>query len=142
MFFLFTPPCALTDFNSGSSNVTVENSTTWDNLFINGINGTLSPPGNLSSALTAINGSALQNVLSGLQLPTVNGTNVSAVQALQCADGITLFIPENAAFTSAITSSLQGLQSNTTALTAVVQNLVRLPLCTSSILSSSPDVCV
>ena len=54
----------MADFNSGSSNVTVENSTTWDNLFINGINGTLSPPGNLSSALTAINGSALQNVLA------------------------------------------------------------------------------
>lgn len=74
-------------------------------------------------------------MLGGLQLP-VNGTNRTAVEALQCANGITLFVPANIAFTDAINSSLQGLQSNTTALTALVQNHVRLPLRTSSVSES------
>ncbi|KJA17642.1 hypothetical protein HYPSUDRAFT_70515 [Hypholoma sublateritium FD-334 SS-4] len=118
-----TPESNVTILNqaSGSNNITVVNGTSWQNLFINRINGTLTPPGNLTTALTAINATALQGVLGGLQLP-MNGTNGTAVEALQCAKGITFFVPANVAFTAAVNSSLQGLQSNTTALTALVQN--------------------
>lgn len=107
------------------------NGTTWQNLFINGVNGTLIPPGNLTTALTAINATALESVLATVQVPSSNGTNETVVDSLQNAQGITVFIPANDAFTSDVNTTLQGLQSNTSALQAIIQNHVRFSLAIS-----------
>lgn len=126
---------------SGSANTTVGNGTRWRNLSINRINNTLIPPGNLTTALTAVKATALQGVLGGLQIPSANGVNTPAVDALQRARGITIFIPANDAFTAAVNGSLQGLQGNASALTALVQNHVRVtPLRASGALPSSPHM--
>ncbi|KAF4609936.1 hypothetical protein D9613_010262 [Agrocybe pediades] len=50
-------------------NITVTNGTRWNNLFINGITGVLIPPGNLTTALTAINATAAENLLTSVQVP-------------------------------------------------------------------------
>ena len=109
----------------------MENSTTWRNLFINVINGTLTPPGNLTTALSAINATVLESVLGSVQIPSDDGTNETVVTALQNATGITVFVPADDAFTSDVNSTLQGLQGNTTALRAIIQNHVclHLPTC-------------
>ncbi|KAF9471118.1 FAS1 domain-containing protein [Pholiota conissans] len=121
----YTPDGNVTMLNQASftgQNISITNSTTWRNLFINGINGVLIPPGNFSSALNATNTTALTALLSTVQLPVFNGTNETAIGALQNATGITYFVPNNLAFTSDVNSTLQGLQSNTSALQTVVQN--------------------
>ncbi|KJA19588.1 hypothetical protein HYPSUDRAFT_56563 [Hypholoma sublateritium FD-334 SS-4] len=105
-----------------AADTTVGNATRWRNLSINPINNTLIPPGNLTTALTAIKASALQGVLGGVQIPSARGVNTPAVLALQRARGITVFVPANDAFTDAVNGSLQGLQGNASALTALVQN--------------------
>ncbi|PPQ90707.1 hypothetical protein CVT25_005015 [Psilocybe cyanescens] len=105
-----------------SQNITVVNATTWKNLFINGINGVLIPPGNLTTALSAVNATAAQTLLSSVQVPTENGTNATALEALQTARGITLFVPDDEAFTSEVNQTLQGLQNNQSAQANLVQN--------------------
>ncbi|KAF9563505.1 hypothetical protein CPC08DRAFT_324813 [Agrocybe pediades] len=52
-----------------AKNITVTNGTRWNNLFINGITGVLIPPGNLTTALTAINATAAENLLTSVQVP-------------------------------------------------------------------------
>ncbi|KAH9475780.1 hypothetical protein JR316_0011339 [Psilocybe cubensis] len=103
-------------------NVTVVNSTVWRNLFINGVTGVIVPPGNLTAALTAVNATAAQNLVSTIQIPAENGTNVTALEALESARGITLFVPNDEAFTSEVNETLSGLQSNQTAQTNLLQN--------------------
>ncbi|KAF5309524.1 hypothetical protein D9619_012360 [Psilocybe cf. subviscida] len=106
---------------SNSQNITVQNSTQQDQFLIAGINGTLIPPGNLTTALTAVNATVAQNLLQTVPVPGPNG-NISVLEALQAARGVTIFVPNNAAFDSQFNSSLPGLQNNATALTALLQN--------------------
>ncbi|KAF8950725.1 FAS1 domain-containing protein [Flammula alnicola] len=105
-----------------AQNITVVNGTTWRNLFIVGINGTLIPPGNLTTALTAVNASAARTLLSGIDLPASNGASAPAIKVLQAARGITLFLPDNEAVTSAINGPLQRWQNNQAAQAALLQN--------------------
>jgi len=112
-----------------SQNVTIVNATTWRNLFINAITGVLVPPGNLTSTFAATNVAtnvaAAQGFFNSVQLPSLNGTNETAIDALQEASGFTLFIPNNDAFTSDVNQTIQNLQNNQTALTTLLQNHVR-----------------
>ncbi|KAF8961176.1 hypothetical protein BDZ97DRAFT_1760146 [Flammula alnicola] len=105
-----------------AENITVVNGTAWRNLFIVGINGTLIPPGNLTTALTAVNASAAGTLLSGIDLPASNGANAPAIKVLQAARGITLFLPNNEAVTSAVNGTLQRWQNNQAAQAALLQN--------------------
>ncbi|KAF8154905.1 FAS1 domain-containing protein [Crassisporium funariophilum] len=105
-----------------AQNITVINSTIWQNLFINGINGVLIPPGNVTTALTATNATTAQSFISSIQVPSLNGTNETATQFLQDARGFTLFVPHNDAFTTSVNQTLDGLRSNQTALAALLMN--------------------
>ncbi|CAA7262397.1 unnamed protein product [Cyclocybe aegerita] len=104
-------------------NITIVDSSILRNLFVNRINGVLIPPGNLSTALRAVNATAARAILSVVQVPSTDGYNVTALNALEGARGITLFIPNNRAFTAEINQTVQGLQGvNRTALAALIQN--------------------
>jgi uncharacterized surface protein with fasciclin (FAS1) repeats len=109
---------------TSSQNVTIVNATTWRNLFINGITGVLVPPGNLTTALNATNATAAQALFLSAQVPSANGTNETAIEALQEARGMTLFIPNNEAFTCDVNNTLESLQNNQTALAVLLQNHV------------------
>ncbi|KDR73238.1 hypothetical protein GALMADRAFT_228341 [Galerina marginata CBS 339.88] len=78
--------------------VSVTRSTTWRNLFINGITGVLTPPGKLSNVLDTINASTLKALLSAVRVPSSRGGTVTALAKLQSARGVTVFVPNNAAF--------------------------------------------
>lgn len=104
-------------------NVTIVNSTMWRNLFVNGITGVLVPPGNLSTALTAVNATSIQNLLS-TEVPSSNGTNETALQFLQEAHGVTVLVPDNGAFSSDVNGTLDSLQGNQSALAAILENHV------------------
>lgn len=99
------------------------NGTVWKNLFVNGITGVLIPPGNLSTALTAVNATDVQTLLA-TEVPSSNGTNETALQFLEDARGVTVFVPDNGAFTSDVNSTLGSLQGNNSALAAILENHV------------------
>ncbi|KAF6753283.1 hypothetical protein DFP72DRAFT_1003275 [Ephemerocybe angulata] len=105
-------------------NTTVGNTTTWRNLLIANIDHVLVPPGNVSAALTAVNDTALLNLLNTIQVPSSSGGggNVSALQAAESARGFTFFAPSQDAFTSEFNNTLQGLQGNQSALATLLQN--------------------
>ncbi|KAJ3494511.1 hypothetical protein NLJ89_g10790 [Agrocybe chaxingu] len=106
-----------------AQNITIVSSSTLRNLFVNRINGVLTPPGNLSTALRAVNATAARAILSVIRVPSNDGSNTSALNAQEGARGITLFIPNNRAFTAEINQTVQGLQGvNRTALAALIQN--------------------
>lgn len=81
----------------------------------------LIPPGGISTALRAINDTTLLSVAQEIQVPPSG----SAVSLLDEARGFTLFAPSSSAFTSEVNSTLEGLQSNQTALLSLLQNHVR-----------------
>jgi uncharacterized surface protein with fasciclin (FAS1) repeats len=94
-------------------------------LFINGITGgILTPPGNLTSALAATNASEAQCLWTTAHVLSANGTNETIIEALEEAYGITLFIPNNASFTSDVNQTISGLLNNQTALATLIQNHV------------------
>jgi uncharacterized surface protein with fasciclin (FAS1) repeats len=93
-------------------------------LFINGISGVLTPPGNLTSAFAATNASEAQCLWASAYVLSANGTNETIVEAIQEARGITLFIPNNASFTSDVNQTISGLLDNQTALAILLQNHV------------------
>ncbi|KAF8898020.1 FAS1 domain-containing protein [Gymnopilus junonius] len=105
-----------------SQNVTVVNGTLWQNLLINTIDGYLSPPDSLSTALVAVGASNTDNLLSLIPVTSPNGTNVTALADLASAQGMTIFIPNNEAFTSNVNLTLQGLMNNQTAVKDLIQN--------------------
>ena len=109
---------------SCSTNVTVTQTTTWNNLQINIVDAVIDTPGNLSNALDANNLTALEAVLK--QVPTeYEGKNITLFELLDTkVHGFTLFAPTDAAFASAA-GSLASLQSNATAVMAVLGNHVR-----------------
>ncbi|RXW23538.1 hypothetical protein EST38_g2304 [Candolleomyces aberdarensis] len=102
--------------------VTVVNGIQWRNIFIAEINGILTPPGNVSSALQAVNDTPLLTFGSQIQAPLNNGSNGSAIEFLQEARGFTLFAPDSGAFTNDVNQTIQQLQGNQTALAALLQN--------------------
>ncbi|KIM36308.1 hypothetical protein M413DRAFT_13992 [Hebeloma cylindrosporum] len=112
----------VTILNQAASNVTIVNATTWQNLFINGISGFLTPPGNLTNALTATNASDALCLLTSTHVISANGTNETIIEAIQEARGITLFIPNNASFTTEVNQTISGLLNNQTALATLLQN--------------------
>lgn len=93
-------------------------------MFINGISGVLTPPGNLTSALAATNASEAQCLWESAHVLSANGTNETIAEAIQEARGITLFIPNNASFTSDVNQTISGLLDNQTALAILLQNHV------------------
>ncbi|PPQ74235.1 hypothetical protein CVT24_001106 [Panaeolus cyanescens] len=103
-------------------NITVVNSTTWQNFLISGIDGVLTPPGDLQTALQAVNATAALTFVSQAQLPQQQGGNDSATDVLDDARGLTFFVPNNEAFTSQINQTLQGLQNNQSAITTLLEN--------------------
>ncbi|KIJ63995.1 hypothetical protein HYDPIDRAFT_133294 [Hydnomerulius pinastri MD-312] len=105
---------------NGGSNVTISNMTTYNNTEILIIDSVLMPPPNMTTIL----GNAsyeLTSLSSILQSTALTGGGSSILNALTSAHGITVFAPNNAAIAAA-QSTLSGLASNTTALTAVLVN--------------------
>ena len=100
----------------------------WGYIFINQINGVLSPPGNVTTALNATNATIAFNLLETIQIPSSNGTNETATKFLQDTIGITFFAPNDAAFTSVVNQMISALQNNISALAAVLENHVSLHL--------------
>ena len=98
----------------------------WQNLLINFIDGYLTPPDSLSTALTAVGATNTRDLLSAIPVSSDNGTNTTALDALASARGITLLIPNNDAFTSSVNMTLQGLMNNSTAVSDLLQNHVSL----------------
>ncbi|EGN94291.1 hypothetical protein SERLA73DRAFT_188091 [Serpula lacrymans var. lacrymans S7.3] len=103
-------------------NVSVTNTTQYENLEILVIEAVLIPPPNITSILTngAYNLTSLSPILSQATLP---GNTTTLLQALSSARGITVFAPNNAAL-SAAQSTLTNLTSNITALSALLSNHV------------------
>lgn len=130
MFYLLSLPILNADLSSSdidsSSNITVINSTQWGSIFINQINGVLTPPGNITTALNATNATVTLNLLGSIQIPSANGTNETSTEFLQEAVGITFFVPNDAAFTAVVNQTISALQSNVSALAAVLENHVSL----------------
>lgn len=124
----FTPlPLLIANRSNTSQNMSAVNSTQWRNLLVNGINGVLIPPGNITTALNAVNDTPALNILESTQVTGPNGTNISAIEFGQSAQGITIFAPSSDAFTSEVNSSLSELaQSNPESLKALLKNHVRL----------------
>ncbi|KAF9220365.1 Fasciclin-domain-containing protein [Gyrodon lividus] len=104
--------------NQGS-NVTVANTTTFENLEIIVIDSVLVPPPNMTNIFgnSSLELSELASVLESTSVP--GGSSILA--ELTSMRGITVFAPNNAGVQAA-QSTLSGLASNTTALTAVISN--------------------
>jgi hypothetical protein len=117
-----------------SQNITVINSTQFGSIFINQINGVLTPPGNITTALNATNATITFNLLESIQIPSANGTNETATEFLQDAVGITFFAPNNAAFIGVVNQTISSLRNNMSALAAVLENHVSLHLSPSLII--------
>jgi uncharacterized surface protein with fasciclin (FAS1) repeats len=84
----------------------------------------LIPPGNITTALNATNATVALDLLGPIQIPSANGTNVTATEFLQDSVGITFFVPNDAAFTAVVNQTISALQSNVSALAAVLENHV------------------
>lgn len=108
-----------------STNVTVVDTKTFKNLQVNVVDAVLDTPGKLADALDFYNLTTLNSLLKATQT-TVGDKQVSLFDLLNTqARGFTLFAPTDAAFTAA-QSTLTPLQSNATAVLAVLGNHVRL----------------
>ncbi|KXN85902.1 hypothetical protein AN958_10744 [Leucoagaricus sp. SymC.cos] len=106
-----------------AQNITVTNSTTYQNLFINTIDGVIAPPGNLTQALTATNATSFLGLAQQVNVTGPSGSNMTVLEALSNYTGFTLFVPTNDAIQTA-QGSLSGLQNNQTAIMALLGNLV------------------
>ena len=84
----------------------------------------MTPPGNLTSALAATNASEAQCLWTTGHVLSANGTNETIIEAIQEARGITLFIPNNASFTTDVNQTISSLLNNQTALGILLQNHV------------------
>ncbi|KAG8729028.1 hypothetical protein FRC12_021305 [Ceratobasidium sp. 428] len=95
------------------SNVTVVNSTRYENLIVHIIDAVLTIPGTISETATAAGLSGLGGAL--------RTTNLTA--PLEAAHGITIFAPSNSAFTTAL-ASLGAQAQNTSLISAILANHV------------------
>ncbi|KAH7921506.1 FAS1 domain-containing protein [Leucogyrophana mollusca] len=100
-------------------NISVTNTTTFQNIEILVIDQVLTPPPNISTVLAnpIYNLSSLSTFLSSTQLPP------STYQGLINARGVTVFAPNDAALAAA-RSTLGGISTNQTALADLVSNHV------------------
>ncbi|KIY71427.1 Fasciclin-domain-containing protein [Cylindrobasidium torrendii FP15055 ss-10] len=105
--------------NQLGTKVAVSNSTVLGNFLVNGINGTLMYPTNLTSTLNSRNLTSLADVLGSISAS--NSTNETLADKLEGLTGYTLFAPSNMALEAA-SQTLSSLASNTTALTNVLGN--------------------
>jgi uncharacterized surface protein with fasciclin (FAS1) repeats len=94
-----------------AKNVTVQASTTFQNLIIHVINGVLTPPPTLPELISSAGLSSLLTAAS-----TANVTD-----AVVNSQGLTIFAPNNAAFTKAL-ASLGAQANNATLIQAVLAN--------------------
>ncbi|KAF9451460.1 FAS1 domain-containing protein [Macrolepiota fuliginosa MF-IS2] len=101
------------------NDITVYNGSTYENLFLNSINGVIIPPGNLATSLNTTNATSFLNFTEQVIEVGSNGTNVTALDFLNNTRGFTLFVPDNTAFE---TAQLSEFQSNQTALMALLGN--------------------
>jgi uncharacterized surface protein with fasciclin (FAS1) repeats len=113
----------MSHFLRSSQNVTVTNSSFYQNLFINTIDSVLTPPGNLSQALSAVNATSFLSLAQQVNVTGPDGSNITALDALGSLHGFTLFVPSNDAIQNA-SSTLGGLQNNETAIMALLDNHV------------------
>ncbi|EKM77524.1 hypothetical protein AGABI1DRAFT_77017 [Agaricus bisporus var. burnettii JB137-S8] len=102
-------------------NISVANSSTYENLFLNSIDGVIIPPGNLSTVLNATNATAFVAFAQQVNTTNSDGSNTSAVNSLEQENGFTLFVPDNDAFQAA-QQTIGGFQNNQTALKALLGN--------------------
>jgi hypothetical protein len=107
-------------------NITVANSSTYENLFLNSINGVITPPGNLSTELNSTNATSFLAFAQQANATSPDGSNTSALNVLEQEHGFTVFVPNNDAFQAA-QQNISGFQNNETALMALLGNHVRLP---------------
>ena len=105
--------------------INVTNSSSYQNLFINTIDGIIQPPGNLSQALSAVNATSFLSLAQQANVTSSNGNNVTILDALSSLRGFTLFVPSNDAIQNA-SSTFSGLQNNGTAVMALLGNHVSL----------------
>ncbi|KAF5309780.1 hypothetical protein D9611_013601 [Ephemerocybe angulata] len=104
------------------NNITVSNSSQWRNFFVAEVDGVFTPPGSVSTALTAVNDTQLLSFAQQVQVPLEDGSNGTAVAFLEQARGFTLFAPESQAFTSDVNATIQQLQNNQSAAISFFQN--------------------
>ncbi|KAF6755716.1 hypothetical protein DFP72DRAFT_313679 [Ephemerocybe angulata] len=105
------------------NNITVSNSSQWRNFFVAEVDGVFTPPGNVSTALTAVNDTQLLSFTQQVQVPLQDGSNGTAVALLGQARGFTLFAPDSQVFTSDVNATIQQLQNNQSAAISFFQNL-------------------
>ncbi|KAF6752044.1 FAS1 domain-containing protein [Ephemerocybe angulata] len=104
------------------NNITVSNSSQWRNFFVAEVDGVFTPPGDVSTALTAVNDTQLLSFAQQVQVPLQDGSNGTVVAFLEQARGFTLFAPGSQAFTSGVNATIQQLQNNQSAAIAFFQN--------------------
>ena len=109
--------------NDFCRDIIVSNSSSYQNLFINAINGIIQPPGNLSQALSAVNATSFLSLAQQANVTSSSGDNVTVLDALSSLRGFTLFVPSNDAIQNA-SSTFSGLQNNGTAVMALLGNHV------------------
>jgi uncharacterized surface protein with fasciclin (FAS1) repeats len=97
-----------------NTNVTIINTTSYQNLLIQVVDAVVDLPGNLSSALSAWNLTGADTLLSGLNYTT----------PLTQTRGFTLFVPNDAAFGAANVTLNQLAASNITQVYQVINNHV------------------
>lgn len=123
-YFTWTLILSSSDINT-SQNITVLNTTQFNNVLISRVDGVFIPPGNITTALNATNATVTFSLLESIQVPSLNGTNETATEFLQNATGITFFVPNDLAYTSVVNQTIDSLRNNVSALSAVLENLVR-----------------
>lgn len=92
---------------------------------MNIIDGVLTPPGNLTTALNATNASAFLTLAQNVTEKIGGDTNVSALNVLGETRGFTLFVPNDQALQQA-QQAIQQFQNNQTAQLSFLANYVRL----------------
>lgn len=105
------------------TSVSVQNSTIFENLLVNRINGVLSIPPNVSDVLAAQNLTYLAGLFNSATVPSSNGSNETIAAFLDgdSVQGFTFFAPDNAAI-ELEGSSLTSVTANNTALLAILSN--------------------
>ena len=119
--------------------MTVANATQWRGFFIVQIDDALNPPGNVPTALNAVNNQPLLNLAQQIQVPLGNEQNGSIVQALERTRGFTLFAPSSQALDMGESNTVAQVQGNQSAGLALLQNHVRFisPFSDSGVLITS-----
>ncbi|KAK2462649.1 hypothetical protein APHAL10511_005382 [Amanita phalloides] len=100
-------------------NVTVFNTTTFENLLLAFVTGVIVPPANLTTVLGANNATIWPTVLNLTTFTNSSGANTTVLDQLGVQRGFTAFIPSDEALSAINLGSLQG---NLTNLAIIVQN--------------------